>query len=82
VATWARGAAARMRSSAAAPLRGLRIGSTRSAPAAASLMAICSPSPSLAPVTTASFPAWSGISYVALDICIGFLCIGCCGHSR
>ena len=62
VVTVARGAAARMRSTAAAPLRGLRTGSTRSAPAEASLVAICSPSPSLAPVTTASFPAWPGSS--------------------
>ena len=58
--TAAAGVCSRIAAIAAWPLRGLRTGRTTSAPAAASLRAIPSPMPSLAPVTTARLPVRSG----------------------
>src|SRR5215218_2350214 len=55
-------AAARTSASAASPLPRLRQASRTAAPFRASSRAITSPSPLLAPVTTARRPRWSGIS--------------------
>src|SRR5580693_3714782 len=59
------GASAAIRSTAAAPFFGFRTGMITSAPARASRRAISSPRPSLAPVTSASFPPRLGMSMFA-----------------
>lgn len=56
----AAGTVARMRAAAASPLPTVRTGMRTSAPARASRAAISTPTPSLAPVTIASFPVRSG----------------------
>src|SRR3546814_18573220 len=53
-----------MLAAAASALASLRLGITTCAPAPASAFAVSSPSPPLAPVTTATRPAWSGMSAV------------------
>ncbi|SHT38612.1 apolipoprotein N-acyltransferase [Mycobacteroides abscessus subsp. abscessus] len=58
----ARGCSARILETAACPLRRFRTGMNTSAPAPASFIAISSPIPSLAPVTTARCPDRSGMS--------------------
>ena len=49
---------------ASLPLSTLRTASTTDAPRAASALAVSSPRPVLAPVTTATRPVWSGMSSV------------------
>ena len=61
VETFAPGRPTRICSAAFSPLAGVRTGITTSAPARARRVAMTRPMPSLAPVTTASFPARSGI---------------------
>ena len=58
----ASGALARISSTAAAAFSWLRTAITTCAPFAASCRAVSSPSPPLAPVTTAVRPCWSGMS--------------------
>ena len=59
--TWAFGTSSRIWSAAAAPFCRLRQAISTVAPARASSRAVTSPSPLLAPVTTAVRPDWSGI---------------------
>src|SRR3546814_18339017 len=53
-----------MLAAAASALASLRLGITTCAPAPASAFAVFRPSPPLAPVTTATRTAWSGMSAV------------------